>query len=97
MNRVKIAMCDPNYLNDGGKPLAWHFSTDHGDFLMVEESDGAFMSPSQLSVVGLFDPVRPSNTQWPPAASRHLRRGLVKLRKPRAKRRVISMTPMNLL
>ena len=40
---VKITMGDPNYMHDGDKTLAWHFSTDHGDFLMVEEDDEAFM------------------------------------------------------
>jgi hypothetical protein len=39
----KITMGDPNYLHHGDKTLAWHFSTDHGDFLMVEEDDEAFM------------------------------------------------------
>jgi hypothetical protein len=39
----KITMGDPNYLHNGEKTLAWHFATDHGDFLMVEEDDEAFM------------------------------------------------------
>ncbi len=39
----KITMGDPNYVHDGEKTLAWHFSTDHGDYLMVEEDDEAFM------------------------------------------------------
>ena len=40
---TRITMGDPNYVYDGEKTLAWHFSTDHGDFLMVEEGDEAFM------------------------------------------------------
>ncbi len=40
---VRITMGDPNYMHDGEKTLAWHFSTDHGDFLMVEEDNEAFM------------------------------------------------------
>lgn len=40
---VKITMGDPNYVRGGEKTLAWHFSTDHGDFLMVEEDDEALM------------------------------------------------------
>ncbi|HEU4668686.1 MAG TPA: hypothetical protein VFS79_13595, partial [Arthrobacter sp.] len=40
---LKITMGDPNYVHDGERVLAWHFSTDHGDFLMVEEEDEAFM------------------------------------------------------
>lgn len=39
----KITMGDPNYIHDGEKILAWHFSTDHGDYLMIEEDDEAFM------------------------------------------------------
>jgi hypothetical protein len=40
---VKITMGDPNYLHDGEKVLAWHFTTDQGEYLMVEEDDEAFM------------------------------------------------------
>lgn len=39
----KITMGDPNYEHDGVKTLAWHFSTDHGDYLMIEDDDEAFM------------------------------------------------------
>ena len=39
----KITMGDPNYLHQGEKTLAWHFSTDHGDFIMIEDDDEAFM------------------------------------------------------
>ncbi|MFJ5956965.1 hypothetical protein ACIQC5_13525 [Paenarthrobacter sp. NPDC092416] len=39
----KITMGDPNYEHDGEKTLAWHFSTDHGDYIMVEDDDEAFM------------------------------------------------------
>ena len=49
---VKITMGDPNYMHDGDKTLAWHFSTDHGDFLMVEEDDEAFMiNPETQEIV----------------------------------------------
>lgn len=40
---VKITMGDPNYDHDGQQTLAWHFTTDQGEFLMVEEDDEAFM------------------------------------------------------
>lgn len=40
---VKITMGDPNYEHDGGQSLAWHFTTDQGEFLMVEEDDEAYM------------------------------------------------------
>ena len=39
----KITMGDPNYEHDGEKTLAWHFATDHGDYIMVEDEDEAFM------------------------------------------------------
>lgn len=39
----KITMGDPNYEHDGVKTLAWHFSTDHGDYIMVEDDEEAFM------------------------------------------------------
>ncbi|MFJ4027850.1 hypothetical protein ACIPWF_11325 [Paenarthrobacter sp. NPDC089989] len=39
----KITMGDPNYEHDGEKILAWHFSTDHGDYIMIEDEDEAFM------------------------------------------------------
>jgi hypothetical protein len=49
---VRITMGDPNYMHDGEKTLAWHFTTDHGDFLMVEEDDEAFMiNPETLEIV----------------------------------------------
>jgi hypothetical protein len=40
---VKITMGDPNYDHNGEPTLAWHFSTDQGEFLMVEDDDEAFM------------------------------------------------------
>ena len=39
----KITMGDPNYDHDGVTTLAWHFSTDHGHYIMVEEDEEAFM------------------------------------------------------
>jgi hypothetical protein len=49
-------MGDPNYMHDGEKTLAWHFSTDHGDFLMVEEDDEAFMiNPETLEIVAAVE------------------------------------------
>ncbi|MDQ1596204.1 MAG: hypothetical protein QOH40_2760 [Arthrobacter pascens] len=39
----KITMGDPNFEHNGETVLAWQFSTDHGDFLMIEEDDEAFM------------------------------------------------------
>jgi hypothetical protein len=53
---VKITMGDPNYVHGGEKTLAWHFSTDHGDFLMVEEDDEAFMiNPDTQEIVAAVE------------------------------------------
>jgi hypothetical protein len=52
----KITMGDPNYLHQGGKALAWHFSTDHGDFIMVEDDDEAFMiDPATQEIVAAVE------------------------------------------
>jgi hypothetical protein len=52
----KITMGDPNYLHHGEKMLAWHFSTDHGDFIMVEEDDEAFMiNPQTQEIVAAVE------------------------------------------
>lgn len=40
---LKITMGDPNYEYDGERVLAWHFTTDQGDYLMVEDDEEAFM------------------------------------------------------
>ncbi|MGO4236975.1 DMP19 family protein [Pseudarthrobacter sp. YAF2] len=53
---TKITMGDPNYIHDGEKTLAWHFSTDNGDFLMVEEEDEAFMiNPETQEIVAAVE------------------------------------------
>lgn len=52
----KITMGDPNYMHDGEKALAWHFTTDHGDFIMVEENDEAFMiNPETQEIVAAVE------------------------------------------
>ena len=52
----KITMGDPNYVHNGEKTLAWHFSTDHGDFLMVEDEDEAFMiNPETKEIVAAVE------------------------------------------
>ena len=40
---VKITMGDPNYDHDGQTTLAWHFTTDQGDFLMLDDEREAVM------------------------------------------------------
>lgn len=52
----KITMGDPNYEHNGETVLAWHFITDHGDFIMVEEDDEAYMiSPSTKEIVAAVE------------------------------------------
>ncbi|MET3205571.1 hypothetical protein ABIB17_002284 [Arthrobacter sp. UYEF6] len=52
----KITMGDPNYMHDGEKTLAWHFTTDHGDFIMVEDDEEAFMiNPETKEIVAAVE------------------------------------------
>lgn len=52
----KITMGDPNYVHNGEKTLGWHFATDHGDFIMVEEDDEAFMiNPQTQEIVAAVE------------------------------------------
>ena len=52
----KITMGDPNYEHNGETVLAWHFTTDHGDFIMVEEDEEAYMiSPSTKEIVAAVE------------------------------------------
>jgi hypothetical protein len=40
---LRITMGDPNYEHNGETTLVWHFTTDQGEFLMLEDDDEAFM------------------------------------------------------
>lgn len=40
---LKITMGDPNYDHDGQTTLAWHFTTDQGEFLMLDDDREAVM------------------------------------------------------
>ena len=40
---LKITMGDPNYDHDGQTTLAWHFTTDQGEFLMLDDEREAVM------------------------------------------------------
>ena len=52
----KITMGDPNYEHNGETVLAWHFTTDQGDFIMVEEDDEAYMiSPSTREIMAAVE------------------------------------------
>jgi len=52
----KITMGDPNYEHNGETVLAWRFSTDHGDFLMIEDGEEAFMlNPDTKEIVAAVE------------------------------------------
>jgi hypothetical protein len=52
----KITMGDPNHEHNGETVLAWHFTTDHGDFIMLEEDEEAYMiSPSTKEIVAAVE------------------------------------------
>lgn len=40
---LKITMGDPNYEHEGQTALAWHFTTDQGEFLMLDDEQEAVM------------------------------------------------------
>lgn len=40
---LKITMGDPNYEHNGQTALAWHFTTDQGEFLMLDDDREAVM------------------------------------------------------
>ena len=40
---LKITMGDPNYDHDGQTTLAWHITTDQGEFLMLDDDQEAVM------------------------------------------------------
>lgn len=39
----RITMGDPNHEHNGETTLAWHFTTEQGEFLMLEDDEEAFM------------------------------------------------------
>lgn len=53
---LKITMGDPNYDLNGERVLAWHFTTDQGEFLMLEDDDEAYMiHPETREVVAAVE------------------------------------------
>ncbi|ALV47148.1 hypothetical protein MB46_18290 [Arthrobacter alpinus] len=48
---VKITMGDPNYEHNGAKVLAWHFTTDKGEFIMIDDDIEAVMIDPQAQEV----------------------------------------------
>lgn len=52
----KITMGDPNYEHNAETVLAWHFTTDHGDFVMIEDDEEAFMlNPETKEIVAAVE------------------------------------------
>ncbi|ALE04450.1 hypothetical protein AL755_01855 (plasmid) [Arthrobacter sp. ERGS1:01] len=52
----KITMGDPNFEHNGETVLAWHFTTDHGEFIMIEEDEEAFMiNPETKAVIAMVE------------------------------------------
>lgn len=58
----RITMGDPNYEHNGQTTLAWHFTTEQGEFLMLEDDDEAFMlnprTQEILAAVEFEDPAQ---------------------------------------
>jgi hypothetical protein len=53
---VKITMGDPNFEHNGETVLAWHFTTNKGDFIMVEDDEEAFMiNPQSKEIVATVE------------------------------------------
>ncbi len=53
---MKITSDDPNYDHNGEPALAWHFTTDQGEFLMVEEDNEAFkIDPVTMKIVAAVE------------------------------------------
>ena len=48
---VKISMGDPNYEHNGAKVLAWHFTTNKGDYIMIDDDIEAVMIDPQAQEV----------------------------------------------
>lgn len=52
----KITLGDPNFEHNGEKVLAWHFTTEKGAFLMIEEDEEAFMiNPESKDVIAVLE------------------------------------------
>lgn len=48
---VKITMGDPNYEHNGETVLAWHFTTDQGEFIMIDDDEEAVMINPQTQEI----------------------------------------------
>ncbi|ALO65316.1 hypothetical protein AS189_00930 [Arthrobacter alpinus] len=48
---VKISMGDPNHEHHGETVLAWHFTTDQGEFIMIDDDEEAVMINPQTQEI----------------------------------------------
>lgn len=60
-----ITLGDPNYLHHGVKTLAWRFTTDQGEYLMVEEDDEAYMiDPADGTILAAVEFEELDEDEW---------------------------------
>lgn len=53
---LKITMGDPNYDHDGQTALAWHFTTDQGEFLMLDgDQEAVMIHPDTKEIVAAVE------------------------------------------
>lgn len=65
---LKITMGDPNHDHNGGRVLAWHFTTDQGEFLMLEDDAEAYMiDPETREIVAAVEFENEFNDEDEPA------------------------------
>lgn len=48
---LKISMGDPNYEHNGETVLAWHFTTEQGEFIMIDDDEEAVMINPQTQEI----------------------------------------------
>lgn len=52
----KITMGDPNYEHNGAKVLAWHFTTDKGEYIMIDDDIEAVMiDPKDKEIIATVE------------------------------------------
>lgn len=67
-----ITLGDPNYLHHGVKTLAWRFTTDQGEYLMVEEDDEAYMiDPADGTILAAVEFEELDEDEWGPDDEGH--------------------------
>lgn len=67
-----ITLGDPNYVHHGVKTLAWRFTTDQGEYLMVEEDDEASMiDPADGTILAAVEFEELDEDEWGPDDEGH--------------------------